>query len=104
MNETARMLVALVAGLGLGMLFFYGLWLTVQRTLTARNPALWMLGSFLLRVSIVVAGFYYVAQGNWRHLFSCLLGFVAARFLVIYLTRLDGQKQLAHKKPISHEF
>ena len=103
MNETLRMILALVAGLGLGTLFFYGLWLTVQRTLITRNPALWTLGSFVGRVSITVAGFYVVGQGNYQHLLVCLLGFVAARFIVTFLTRPGDQKQEERITPISHE-
>ena len=97
------MLLSLAAGLGLGTLFFYGLWLTVQRTLTTRNPGGWMLGSFLVRVSIVVAGFYFVGQGNYQYLLVCLLGFVAARFLVTYFTRPGDQKQGVLNKSIIHE-
>ena len=103
MNESLRILLTLAAGVGLGTLFFYGLWLTVQRTMTARNPAGWVLGSFVLRVSIVVAGFYFVGQGNWQYLLVCLLGFVAARVLVTSLTRSVAQKQPEHKKSIAHE-
>lgn len=103
MNETARMVLALVAGLGLGTLFFYGLWLTVQRTLITRNPALWTLSSFVGRVSLTVAGFYFVGQGHYQYLLVCLLGFVIARFLVMYFTRSSEQKQENLNKPITHE-
>lgn len=103
MNETIRMILSLVAGLGLGTLFYYGLWLTVQRTLTTRNPAIWTLISFVVRVSLTVAGFYLVGQGNYQQLLICLLGFVAARFLVTYLTRPGDQKQEERVKPIAHE-
>lgn len=103
MNESIRMLLALAAGLGLGTFFYYGLWLTVQLSLTTRNPAGWMLGSFVLRVSLTVAGFYFVGQGNYQHLLICLLGFVAARFLVTYLTRPGDPKQGERIKPIAHE-
>lgn len=87
MTEFLRLALALLAGLGLGTLFFYGLWRTVQHSLTARFPALWLLGSLLVRVAITVAGFYYVGQGSWQRLLACLAGFVAARYAVAYFTR-----------------
>ena len=38
---------------------------------------------------IGVAGFYFIAGGDWRKLVVCLLGFVIARFLVTRLTRTN---------------
>ena len=87
MTESLRLGLALVAGLGLGTLFFYGLWRTVQHSLTARHPALWLLGSLLLRLGLAMLGFYYVGQGSWPRLLACLAGFVAARYGVAYFTR-----------------
>ncbi len=91
-----------VAGLGLGTFFFYGLWLTVRKTLTAATPAIWMLGSFVVRMVITVTGFYYVGSGNWQRLLACLLGFVMARYMVIYLTRRADAQQPPAAKSISH--
>lgn len=102
MNEFAKIALAGVAGLGLGTFFFYGLWLTVRKTLTARSPALWVLGSFLVRVGVTVSGFYHVGNGNWQRLVGCLLGFVVARYLVIYLTRSAEARQPSVEKSISH--
>lgn len=102
MNEFAKIALAGVAGLGLGTFFFYGLWLTVRKTLTARSPALWVLGSFVVRVGVAVAGFYYVSNGNWRRLMACLLGFVVARYMVTYLIRLAEARQESVEKSVSH--
>jgi hypothetical protein len=40
----------------------------------------------LLRMAIVLAGFYFVGRGNWQRLVVCLLGFIIARFIVMRLT------------------
>ncbi|HEX3856014.1 MAG TPA: ATP synthase subunit I [Verrucomicrobiae bacterium] len=87
MNETIILVAALAAGVLLGAIFFGGLWWTVRKGVTAKNPALWFLGSSLLRTIIVLAGFYFVARGDWKKLLLCLLGFVIARFIVLRLTR-----------------
>ncbi len=87
MNEIIFMILAFTAGLALGTLFFGGLWFTVKKTITAKIPAIWFLGSFFLRVSIVLIGFYFVSNGSWQRLLICLLGFVVARFMVMYFTR-----------------
>jgi F1F0 ATPase subunit 2 len=52
MNETLTLVLASVAGVLLGALFFGGLWWTVQKGLSSKRSALWFLGSLLLRMSI----------------------------------------------------
>ncbi len=93
MNEILFMILAFIAGLALGTLFFGGLWFTVKKTVTAKIPAIWFLGSFFLRVSIALLGFYFVSSGSWQRLLICLIGFVAARFIVMYVTKSIIVKQ-----------
>jgi F1F0 ATPase subunit 2 len=87
MNEALTLLLALLAGLLLGSIFFGGLWLTVQRGLSSQRLVLWFLGGLLLRMSIALGGFYFVADGQWERLLACLAGFLAARVAVTWLTR-----------------
>lgn len=93
MPEMLTLTLAAIAGLGLGALFFGGLWWTVRRGLSSPQPALWFLGSMLLRVGLVIAGMYAVGGDRWQALLACLLGFVVARGMVTRLTRprLDGR-------------
>ncbi len=86
MNNFLILAFALVAGILLGAIFFGGLWWTVRKGVAAKNPALWFLGSMLLRMAIVLAGFYFVGRGDWQRLIVCLLGFIVARFIVMRLT------------------
>ena len=87
MNETLTLVLASVAGVLLGALFFGGLLWTVQKKLSSKRSALWFFGSLLLRGSIALAGFYFVSGGHWERLLLCLLGFVIARLIVTRLTR-----------------
>ena len=87
MNEFVALVLALVAGVVLGAIFFGGLWWTVRKGVSSKQPALWFFGSLLLRMSIRLAGFYFVAHGHWERLLVCLLGFVMARLIVTRLTR-----------------
>ena len=82
MNEFLILAVALAAGFLLGAFFFGGLWWTVRKGVSSKLPALWFLGSLLLRMSLVLVGFYFVGRGDWHRLVACLLGFVIARFWV----------------------
>lgn len=90
MTETLSLLLALVTGISLGAIFFGGLWWTVQKGVSSNQPALWFLGSLLLRTCLALAGFYFVARGRWERLLLCLLGFVAARLVVTRYTRPES--------------
>ena len=88
MNEFLSLTPALAAGVLLGAFFFGGLWWTVRKGVSTQWPALWFLGSMLLRMSITLAGFYLVGRAHWERWLVCLLGFVLARILVQGLSRL----------------
>jgi F1F0 ATPase subunit 2 len=92
------MIVALISGIILGVIFFGGLWFTIKKALGKKYTAIWISGSSLIRTGIVLTGFYYTAQGSWQRLLVGLVGFIAARFLVISLTKKVEQKQLQLKK------
>jgi F1F0 ATPase subunit 2 len=87
MRDTVMMFLAFVAGICLGAVFFGGLWWTVRRGLVAKQPALWLLGSALLRTAFVLAGFYLIGRSDWRRLLVALAGFILVRPVVIWATR-----------------
>ena len=86
MNEALMLVQAWGAGLLLGAVFFGGLWWTVRKGVSSKRPALWFLGSLLLRTGVVVAGIHVVSDGHWQRLLACLVGFAVARFIAIRLT------------------
>ncbi len=92
MTETLTLTLMLtpawVAGGALGAMFFGGLWWTVQKAVSSTRPALWFFSSWLLRMSLALTGFYFVAGGQWQRLLMCLLGFVMARPIVTRVTRV----------------
>ena len=79
---TAGLLGSLLAGMGLGALFFGGLWLTLRHTLSSWVLSVALPAGFILRTGVVLTGFYAIAQGGGQRLLACLLGFLAARWLV----------------------
>jgi F1F0 ATPase subunit 2 len=91
MSEVLPLALAWVAGALLGAVFFGGLWWTVRKGVTSARPALWFLGSLLVRLSITLGGFYLVSDGHVERLLVCLLGFVMARPAVAWLTRPSGE-------------
>jgi len=102
MSDILALALSLFAGALLGVFFFGGLWWTVQKGVTSQRPALWFLGSLLLRTSLILAGFYVVSQGHWSRLVVCLLGFLIARVIVVRrLTRRPAEEQTQLEKETS---
>jgi len=94
MSDLLALALALFAGALLGTFFFGGLWWTVQKGIVSDRPALWFLGSLLLRTGLILAGFYFVSQGHWSRLVACLVGFLVARIIVVTrLARAQTEEQ-----------
>ena len=87
MTEAFGLVLALLGGVLLGAMFFGGLWWTVRKGVSAKQPALLFLGSLLLRTGVALAGFYFIGRGHWERLLVCLLGFVMARLFATRFTR-----------------
>ncbi|NJK62393.1 MAG: ATP synthase subunit I [Synechococcaceae cyanobacterium SM2_3_1] len=81
--------ISLLEGLGLGLIYFAGLWWTVQRLTTASQPYLWIGSSFVLRLCLSGLGFYWIMnhqQGSEEQVLSLAMavtGFLLVRLLLI---------------------
>src|ERR1700728_1834599 len=103
MNDLPAPALALLAGALLGAFFFGGLWWTVQKGVTSERPELWFLGSLLLRTGLILAGFYFVSQGDWLRLLASLVGFLIARVIVVKrLSRTPAAGQIPVVEEASH--
>jgi len=102
MNEFLLLSVPLGAGLLLGAAFFGGLWWTVNHAVSSKRPALWFIGSKLLRMGIALGGFYLVGGGRWERWLLCLLGFVLARLVTWWLTRSPAPTRAARAPEASY--
>jgi len=86
MNEILPLMIFFLAGAGLGMIYFGGLWWTVRKIVRSRQPHLLALGSFVLRSGLCLAGLYGIARGgSWEHLVVSLLGLLVVRWALIQL-------------------
>jgi F1F0 ATPase subunit 2 len=93
MNETESLLFACMTGVLAGIFFYGGLWWTVQKGLRSSRPALWFLGSLIVRTSVTLFAVYLVSDGHWMRLLVCMVGFAVAgklitRSFVCHRTRL----------------
>ena len=79
--------LAFAAGLALGAFYFITLWRTVKKIPDTPSPLRLTLGSFALRMAVVLPGFYFVMGGEWQRLAMALIGFILMRMI---LTRRLG--------------
>ncbi len=87
MHNVLALGAAVAGGAILGAIFFGGLWWTILRGMSSPRPALWFIVSVLVRTSMMLAGVYLIAGGQWQRLLASLLGFIVARPVVTWLTR-----------------
>jgi len=103
MNEMINLLPSLFSGAILGTIFFGGLWLTIQKALHARKAALLFVSSFIIRMLVTLAGFYFVLQNSWQKMLVCLAGFLIARTVITRITRKNNHSEVAIIKEVPHE-
>jgi F1F0 ATPase subunit 2 len=92
MNEPLILAGDLLAGILLGTFFFGGLWWTIRMGPPSEWSGLVFAASFLIRMAVATAGFYFVSHGEWRKLLACLVGFLLARIAVTRLIRVPAAK------------
>lgn len=103
MSEIVSLLPALFAGIALGILFFGGLWFTIRKSIGSKRPTMLFMGSLIIRMAIVVLGFYYVGTSHWLKMLVCLVGFLIARMIITRITITDKQAEVTWIKERSDE-
>lgn len=97
MNFTVSLVLAFLAGLALGLFYYGGLWLTVQRLPKSRSPGVLAAVSLFLRLGLVLVAFYLVMGGRWERLLACVAGFLLTRTLLIHRLGPRRQVQTPHR-------
>ena len=82
MPGPVTLVLLLLAGAGMGVVYFGGLWLTVRALPASPHPVLVALVSLWGRTAVVVAGLTLLMDRRWQNVIVCLAGFVAARVLL----------------------
>ena len=79
------MIIAFFGGILLGMVFFGGLYFTVERIQRVKHPALLMIFSLLLRMTMLLFGFYLLMNNRYQNLLAALVGVMISRFFLIQM-------------------
>lgn len=77
------MAIAIVGGLAFGGFYFGALWWTICHLRKTRHPYLFLVGSFLIRLSFVGIAFYLLIGDRWERIFPGLLGFIVMRTILV---------------------
>jgi F1F0 ATPase subunit 2 len=84
MDEIITLVLSFSLGVGLGVFYFGGLWLTTRRIPGSRRPALMTLGSFAVRSVICLLGFYLIVGNGLTALLISIAGFVLTKIVVVH--------------------
>jgi len=80
--DAYSMAAASLWGLALGLFYFGGLWVTVQRMAVSKNPKALMASSWLIRIGVVLPGMWLVLKQG-AGVFCVAFGvFVTTRFVI----------------------
>ncbi len=93
MIDLSAMALSMAFGVVLGSFYFYGLWVTLKRLPSSRQPALLSLGSLLARSVVCILGFYLIlilGSGLYA-MISGIVGFIIAKIVLINRMGLEGR-------------
>ena len=76
-----------LAGAVLALLYFAGLWWTVQRVADARHPIALLAVSFALRAAVAAGALLLIMQGDIGRLLVALGAFLIVRTAVLWRVR-----------------
>ncbi len=84
MNEIFILILSLASGIGLGIFYFGGLWLTLKQLPYSQQPVLLTLGSFFGRTAVCLFVFYLVVRvSHLEGLVLSLAGFILMKFMLV---------------------
>ena len=75
-------ILSVLIGAGLGLFFYGGLWYTVLRLATTEHPVLLTLGSFWIRLAVVLSAFVVLTREGVEYAVMAMAGFILGRLAV----------------------
>lgn len=77
------MVFGFIGGIFLGIIFFGGLYWSVNKLTKVKRPAFLMIISALVRMSILIGGIYFIAGDDIKKILSILGGVVLVKIIMI---------------------
>ncbi len=85
-------MIAFITGLLVGIIFFGGLYWTVQKINEVSNPSILIALSFVLRMAVLLFGLYYVSKSGYKDVLFALAGIMLMRYILIFTIRKPREK------------
>jgi F1F0 ATPase subunit 2 len=79
----SNILLPLITGVIIGLLYFAGLWQTVERLNDSPRPYRLLALSYTGRMAMATGGFYLILVNGWVQLAAALAGFLMARTVLM---------------------
>jgi F1F0 ATPase subunit 2 len=76
----------------LGIVFFGGLYLTIQKLNEVRYPSLLIILSSIFRMVVLLGGLFYVSQKGYIGIFPAVLGIILLRGVMIFIINKQIKK------------
>ena len=89
-------MIGFLIGIILGLVYFGGLYFSVDRMNKAKYPAMLMTLSFLIRMGILIGVFFYLSRFGYEMMIFALIGVILTRFILTFA--LKGQSQNSKKR------
>lgn len=86
------MFIAFLIGILLGILYFGGLYVTVSLMNRVRYPSLLMMGSLVLRMAILLYGFYLLRNGGVYNILIALFAVILVKYIMVSRVRRSIEK------------
>ncbi len=102
LNDLYPLAAPFALGIGLGVAYYGGLWVTLRRIARARRPALEIVGGYFARLMVMAVCFILLVRGgHWDRLLACLAGVVLVQAA---LAGKNSRKRLRklHSPPVTH--
>ena len=81
--------LSFIGGVLLGLFYFGGLWITLKYISRSSKPKSWLLLSFVVRISLIMVGFWAIMRID---LVAFMLTFLAFLITRVILTRSLGRE------------
>lgn len=94
-GQIIGIILSFLVGLGLGGVYFGGLWLTLKHLPKIKRPFIFVITSFFARTAAVLFGFYLiVTNGGIYRLLAAVLGFIIMRVVMVKMKGVNARPEV----------
>ncbi|MFO8068586.1 MAG: ATP synthase subunit I [Alkalibacterium sp.] len=79
-------------GVILGIIFFGGLYWTIQKLTEVKQPGLLMIGSLIVRMAVLLSVLFYVSKSGYKGILYAMLGMFLVRVIMIFKIEKTTEK------------